>query len=215
MIGGLPIGFAQPLVLLGLLSLPVLWWLLRLIPPRPRKLNFPPARLLFDIVPKEETPARTPWWLTALAARADCARHFRRGGPALESAGRDIRRRQGAGAADRRRLVGGRELGCAHSHRRRHSRARRSRQPRASRSCRCRKPAAHALIQTPGAARVQLRQIKPKPHTVDRMEALAGDHALCRRNARRRMGVALGRHGDRARIGIHHRALPRRSRASR
>src|SRR5882757_6197431 len=27
---GLPLGFAQPLVLLGLLSLPVLWWLLRL-----------------------------------------------------------------------------------------------------------------------------------------------------------------------------------------
>ena len=66
MIGGLPIGFAQPLVLLGLLSLPVLWWLLRLIPPRPRRLEFPPARLLFDIVPKEETPARTPWWLTLL-----------------------------------------------------------------------------------------------------------------------------------------------------
>ncbi|MEB2324381.1 MAG: BatA domain-containing protein [Sorangiineae bacterium] len=66
MIGGLPIGFAQPLVLLGLLSLPVLWWLLRLIPPRPRRIAFPPARLLFDIAPKEETPARTPWWLTAL-----------------------------------------------------------------------------------------------------------------------------------------------------
>ena len=32
----LPLGFAQPLVLLGLLSLPVLWWLLRLIPPQPR-----------------------------------------------------------------------------------------------------------------------------------------------------------------------------------
>ena len=29
-----------------------------------------------------------------------------------------------------------------------------------------------ALMQTPAAARVQLRQIKPKPHTVDRMEAL-------------------------------------------
>ena len=27
-------------------------------------------------------------------------------------------------------------------------------------------------MQTPGAARVQLRQIKPKPHTVERMEAL-------------------------------------------
>src|SRR3954470_10014489 len=60
---GLPLGFAQPLVLLGLLSLPVLWWLLRLIPPRPRRIEFPPTRLLFDIKPKEDTPARTPWWL--------------------------------------------------------------------------------------------------------------------------------------------------------
>jgi hypothetical protein len=63
---GLPLGFAQPLVLLGLLSLPVLWWLLRLIPPRPRRIEFPPTRLLFDITPKEDTPARTPWWLTLL-----------------------------------------------------------------------------------------------------------------------------------------------------
>ena len=63
---GLPLGFAQPLVLLGLLSLPVLWWLLRLMPPRPRRVEFPPTRLLFDIAPKEETPARTPWWLTLL-----------------------------------------------------------------------------------------------------------------------------------------------------
>ena len=59
-------GFAQPLVLLGLFSLPVLWWLLRLIPPRPRRVEFPPTRLLFDIKPKEDTPARTPWWLTLL-----------------------------------------------------------------------------------------------------------------------------------------------------
>src|SRR3954464_6110170 len=62
----LPLGFAQPLVLLGLLSLPVLWWLLRLIPPQPRPGAFPPTRLLFDINPKEETPQRTPWWLTLL-----------------------------------------------------------------------------------------------------------------------------------------------------
>src|ERR1700744_1380809 len=67
MIGGLlPIGFAEPLVLVGLLTLPVLWWLLRLIPPRPRRIDFPPTRLLLDIAPKEETPARTPWWLTVL-----------------------------------------------------------------------------------------------------------------------------------------------------
>jgi uncharacterized protein DUF4159/aerotolerance regulator-like protein len=63
---GLPLGFAQPLVLFGLLSLPVLWWLLRLIPPRPRRIEFPPTRLLFDIKPKEDTPSRTPWWLVLL-----------------------------------------------------------------------------------------------------------------------------------------------------
>src|ERR1700749_2580171 len=66
MIGGLPIGFAQPLVLIGLLTLPVLWWLLGLIPPRPRRIDFPPTRLLLEIAPKEETPARTPWWLTLM-----------------------------------------------------------------------------------------------------------------------------------------------------
>ena len=62
----LPLGFASPLVLLGLLALPVLWWLLRLIPPQPTRIDFPPTRLLFDIKPQEETPRRTPWWLTLL-----------------------------------------------------------------------------------------------------------------------------------------------------
>src|SRR5438067_9452136 len=66
MIPWLPLGFAQPLVLLGLLALPVLWWLLRLIPPQPRRINFPPTRLLLEITPREETPRRTPWWLTLL-----------------------------------------------------------------------------------------------------------------------------------------------------
>ncbi|MDX2237529.1 MAG: DUF4159 domain-containing protein, partial [Hyphomonadaceae bacterium] len=66
MIAGLPLAFAQPLILLGLISLPALWLLLRLIPPRPRRIHFPPTRLLFDIAPREETPARTPWWLTLL-----------------------------------------------------------------------------------------------------------------------------------------------------
>jgi hypothetical protein len=66
MIAGLPLGFAEPLVLIGLLTLPVLWWLLRMVPPRPRRIDFPPTRLLLEIAPKEETPARTPWWLTLL-----------------------------------------------------------------------------------------------------------------------------------------------------
>jgi hypothetical protein len=60
------LGFAQPLVLLALLGLPVLWWLLRLIPPQPRRVTFPPTRLLFDLARRQETPRRTPWWLTLL-----------------------------------------------------------------------------------------------------------------------------------------------------
>ena len=70
MIAGLPLSFAEPLLLLGLLSLPALWWLLRVMPPRPRRIEFPPTKLLFDIAPKEETPSRTPWWLTALRLTA-------------------------------------------------------------------------------------------------------------------------------------------------
>ncbi|MFK8250543.1 DUF4159 domain-containing protein [Ancylobacter terrae] len=63
---GLPIAFASPLLLTALAGLPLLWFLLRLVPPRPRAVSFAPTRLLFDIPPKEETPARTPWWLTVL-----------------------------------------------------------------------------------------------------------------------------------------------------
>ena len=32
---GLPLTFAEPLLLIGLLGLPLLWWLLRVMPPRP------------------------------------------------------------------------------------------------------------------------------------------------------------------------------------
>lgn len=63
---GLPLAFTTPLLLAALAGLPLLWFLLRLVPPRPRRIAFAPTRLLLDIPPKEETPARTPWWLTAL-----------------------------------------------------------------------------------------------------------------------------------------------------
>ncbi|HSI40633.1 MAG TPA: DUF4159 domain-containing protein [Xanthobacteraceae bacterium] len=63
---GLPLAFTTPLLLGALAGLPLLWFLLRLVPPRPRRMAFAPTRLLFDIDPKEETPARTPWWLTVL-----------------------------------------------------------------------------------------------------------------------------------------------------
>lgn len=60
------IGFLQPLILFGLISLPIIWWLLRFTPPRPQEVAFPPIRLLLGLRSEEETPSRSPWWLTAL-----------------------------------------------------------------------------------------------------------------------------------------------------
>jgi hypothetical protein len=60
------IGFLQPWMLLGLAALPAIWWLLRLTPPTPQHVVFPPTRLLKDLKSTEETPAHSPWWLTVL-----------------------------------------------------------------------------------------------------------------------------------------------------
>jgi hypothetical protein len=58
--------FAAPWLLLALAALPVLWWLLRAIPPAPQQVPFPAIRLLFGLQTEEETPQRTPWWLLLL-----------------------------------------------------------------------------------------------------------------------------------------------------
>jgi hypothetical protein len=60
------LAFAQPWLLLALIGLPVLWLLLRLTPPAPRRMAFPAIRLLAGLRAPEETPARTPWWLLLL-----------------------------------------------------------------------------------------------------------------------------------------------------
>ncbi len=62
----LALSFGSPLILLGLLALPLIWWLLRLTPPKPRQEVFPPTRILEEIARREETPAQSPWWLTLL-----------------------------------------------------------------------------------------------------------------------------------------------------
>lgn len=63
---GLPLAFASPLVLAAIAALPALWWLLRVTPPRPKVIPFPPLRLILDLLPEREKPARTPWWLLLL-----------------------------------------------------------------------------------------------------------------------------------------------------
>lgn len=61
-----PFAFAAPWLLAALVALPVLVWLLRVTPPAARRQRFPAIRLLRDLPPTEETPARTPWWLLLL-----------------------------------------------------------------------------------------------------------------------------------------------------
>ena len=60
------LAFASPWLLASLAALPVIWWLLRVTPPAPRRIPFPAIRLLLGLTPREETPARTPWWLILL-----------------------------------------------------------------------------------------------------------------------------------------------------
>ena len=60
------LAFASPWLLAGLAALPIIWWLLRVTPPAPRRIVFPAIRLLLGLVPRDETPARTPLWLILL-----------------------------------------------------------------------------------------------------------------------------------------------------
>ncbi len=58
--------FGTPLALWALLALPIIWWLLRSIPPRPQEIAFPPLRILMKLREKENTPDKMPWWLLLL-----------------------------------------------------------------------------------------------------------------------------------------------------
>ncbi len=57
------LAFLNPWLLAGLAALPIIYWLLRTVPPRPRQIEFPPTRILVGIENREKTPHKTPWWL--------------------------------------------------------------------------------------------------------------------------------------------------------
>lgn len=172
MIAGLPLSFAEPLLLLGLVSLPVLWWLLRVMPPRPRRIEFPPTRLLFEIAPKEETPSRTPWWLTLLRLGAAALVILAAAGPiwnpqtgvAASKSPLVILLDDGWSAASswEARIRAADELiADADSDRRGVALVPLS------------EPARDITLMPAGAARVALRQLAPKPYSIDRVETLA------------------------------------------
>ena len=68
-----PFLFAAPWALAALVALPALWWILRATPPAPKQVELPSIRLLEGIEPREETPARTPWWIWLIRTLATIA----------------------------------------------------------------------------------------------------------------------------------------------
>jgi len=68
-----PIGFATPWLLAGLIALPILWFLLRAVPPAPIKRRFPGVALLLGLTDDEVHADKTPWWLMLLRILAIAA----------------------------------------------------------------------------------------------------------------------------------------------
>lgn len=68
-----PLGFAAPWVLTALITLPVLWLILRATPPSPRRVAFPGVALLQGLADKVPVARRTPWWLLLLRLAAIAA----------------------------------------------------------------------------------------------------------------------------------------------
>jgi Domain of unknown function (DUF4159)/Aerotolerance regulator N-terminal len=172
MIPGLALSFAEPLLLLGLLSLPLLWWLLRVMPPRPRRIDFPPTRLLFEIAPKEETPSRTPWWLTALRLLAAALVILAVAGPIWNP-------QTGTAAGSRAPLVllldDGWSAASSWDARIKAADelvANADNDRRGVAIIPLSEPARDITIMPAGNARVALRQLAPKPYAIERVETL-------------------------------------------
>ncbi|MEM9139800.1 MAG: BatA domain-containing protein, partial [Pseudomonadota bacterium] len=67
------LAFLNPWLLAGLVALPILWWLLRTIPPSPRTQTFPGVRLLLGLEDDERQSDKSPWWLLLLRCLAIAA----------------------------------------------------------------------------------------------------------------------------------------------
>ncbi|WP_375279914.1 DUF4159 domain-containing protein [Pseudooctadecabacter sp.] len=78
-----PLAFAAPWLLLGLIVLPILWVLLRAVPPAPIRRRFPGVALLLGLMDDDSQTDRTPWWLLLLRLLAMAAIITAFAGPVL------------------------------------------------------------------------------------------------------------------------------------
>ncbi|MDF3811183.1 DUF4159 domain-containing protein, partial [Rhodopseudomonas sp. BAL398] len=168
---GVAVSFAEPWVVGGVVAVGGVGWVLGVLPRRPRRVDFPPTRLLFEIAPKEETPSRTPWWLTALRLLAAALVIFALAGPiwnpqtgtAQSKAPLVMLLDDGWSAAaswDARITAADQLIAEADNARRSVALVPLS------------EPLREATLMPAGTARVALRQLTPKPYAVDRAATL-------------------------------------------
>ncbi len=168
---GLPLAFTVPLALVALAGLPVLFVLLRVTPPRPRRVPFPPLKLILDLKPTDETPAHTPPWLLLLRLAIAAAVILAMAGPIWHPLGAG---KAGSGPLllvlddgwaaaptwERRMVAAGQRIETA----------RQNAQPVAVAAM---SDAGHDAIASDAASALErLRALKPVPYTPDRLAEL-------------------------------------------
>lgn len=78
-----PVGFVTPVLLWALVALPLLWLVLRAVPPAPIRRRFPGVALLLGLQDEDNETDRTPWWLLLLRMVAIAAAIIAFAGPIL------------------------------------------------------------------------------------------------------------------------------------
>ena len=84
-----PLAFAAPGLLLALIALPILWLLLRAIPPAPIRRRFPAVALMLGLKDEDRQADKTPWWLLLLRMLAVAAAIIGFAGPVLNPDARE------------------------------------------------------------------------------------------------------------------------------
>ncbi len=91
-----PLGFTAPWLLAALVALPLLWLILRAVPPAPVRRLFPAVTLLLGLRDDDSITERTPWWLLVLRMLAVAAMIIGLAGPVLNPDGKSAGAEKGA-----------------------------------------------------------------------------------------------------------------------
>ena len=168
---GLPLTFAAPIVLTALAALPAIWLILRVTPPRPRRIDFPPLKIL--VRPAAETRDAGAHAVVAAALRLAIAALL-----ILAAAGPVWNPTQGQDGRAPLLLIVDNGFPAAHDWRERLALAV-ERVEAAGRESRVVAVVATAdkpvelQALNPAAALERLRAVKPQPHLADRRAHLA------------------------------------------